>query len=158
MFLKSGASVHSRLMVTFNWTRLTDRGSFAPIRFGALWNHRAKCVHRPRSSDFLILEINVKVLLESILVQVHGVIRLFCRSRLPQAASHMRALAFGNYEEKTYFIVNPNWVIDLLLEGVEFWFQHATRKGNHIKLNNKVMPMCSYVTDIVSEASCFQTP
>ncbi|KAG5823921.1 hypothetical protein H9Q74_005991 [Fusarium xylarioides] len=101
MFLKSGASVHSRFMVVFNWTRPTDRSSFAHIRLGALWAHRAKGVRRPDNSDFLILEINAKVLLESILIQVHGAIRPVSRLKLPEAAPHMRALAFGNYEEKS---------------------------------------------------------
>ncbi|KAF5717120.1 hypothetical protein FMUND_5938 [Fusarium mundagurra] len=158
MFLKSGASLHSRFMVVFNWTRPTNRSSFAYIHLGALWAHHFKGDLRPYNSDFLILEINAKVLLESILIKVHGVIRPASRLKLPEAASYMKALAFGNYEEKKYFIVETNWVSELLLEGVKFWFKYATRKGNDTKLNNKVMTICSYVTDKVSEASCCQGP
>lgn len=157
MFLKSGASVHSRFTVVFNWTRPVDRRPFVYIRFGALWYHHTKGFH-PGDSEFLILEINAKVLLDSILVRVHEVIRPASRLELPEAASHMKAIAFGNYEEKKYFLVETNWVSELLLEGVKFWFQHATRKGDDRKLDNKVMTIFSFVTGFVSEASCRQGP
>lgn len=158
MFLKSGASVHSRLKVVFNWTRSADRRRFAHIHLGALWIHFMKGTYRPVSSEFLILEINAKVLLESILLQVHGAIRPSSRLKLPKAASHMKALAFGNYEEKDYFIVETNWMSDLVLEGVKLWFQHTTRKSDRMKLNNNVMTICSYVTDKLSESSCRRGP
>ncbi|KAH7233732.1 hypothetical protein IWW34DRAFT_906212 [Fusarium oxysporum f. sp. albedinis] len=156
MFLKSGASVHSRLKVVFEWSRPVSRRCFAHIRLGTLCFHRTN--GRPDNSDFLILEINARVLLESILVQVHRAIRPVSRLKLPEAASHMKALAFGSYEKKKYFIVDTNWVSELLLEGVKLWFQHATRKHDDMKLNNTVMTICSYVTDKVSEASCRRGP
>ncbi|KAF4943648.1 hypothetical protein FGADI_13275 [Fusarium gaditjirri] len=158
MFLKAGASVHSRIKVVFNWSRPDDRRSFAHIRLDALWLYRTKDIVRPDNSDFMILEINAKVLLESILVQVHGAIGPASRLKVPEAESYMKALAFGNYEEKKYFIVDRDCVSELLLDGVRLWFQDATRKHDVMELNNKVMRICSCDTDEVSKASCRQGP
>lgn len=157
MFLKSGASLHSRFKVVFSWPE-PDICNLADIRLGALWLHRFKGNFRPDNSDFLILEINAKVLLESILIPVNGLIRPASRLKLPEAAPYMKALAFGNYEEQKYFIVHKNWVSDFLLEGVKVWLQHVTRKGDDIKLKEEVTSICSYATDKVSEASCRQAP
>ncbi|CCT75911.1 uncharacterized protein FFUJ_11959 [Fusarium fujikuroi IMI 58289] len=156
MFLKSGASVQSRFKIVFSWCRVPERRLPAHISLEALCIHPYKRFPCPDNSGFLILEINAKVLLESILVQVHGAIRPVSRLRLPEAASHTKALAFGNWNKKEYFIVDRNWVSELLVEGVKLWFRHATSKGDDTKLNNTVMKMCCCVTDKVSEASCRQ--
>lgn len=156
MFLRSGASVQSRFKIVFSWCRVPERRLPAHISLEALFIHPYKRFPCPDNSGFLILEINAKVLLESILVQVHGAIHPVSRLRLPEDASHTKALAFGNWSKKEYFIVDRNWVSELLVEGVKLWFRHATRKGDDTKLNNTVMGMCRYVTDKVSEASCRQ--
>ncbi|CVL03615.1 uncharacterized protein FMAN_15097 [Fusarium mangiferae] len=158
MFLKSGASVQSRFKIVFSWCRAPERRLPAHISLEALCIHPYKRFPCPDNCGFLILEINAKVLLEPILVQVHGAIRPVSRLRLPEAASHTKALAFGNWNKKEYFIVDRNWVSELLVEGVKLWFRHATRKGDDTKLNNTVMGMCRYVTGKVGEGSCRQDP
>ncbi|KAF5635799.1 hypothetical protein F52700_5111 [Fusarium sp. NRRL 52700] len=90
-------------------------------------------------------------------VRVHRLTRPASRLKLPEAVSHMKALAFGNDEKNEYFTVDTNWVSDLLLEGVKLWFEHATRKVLDLKFDHKVTTMCSYATENVSEASCRQS-
>ncbi|KAF5676656.1 hypothetical protein FCIRC_6951 [Fusarium circinatum] len=71
--------------------------------------------------------------------------------KLPEVVPYMKAVAFGNYEEKKYFIVDANWISDSLLEGVKLWFQHPTRNRHDMNLTNKVIAIFSYFTGKISE-------
>ncbi|KAG4291790.1 hypothetical protein FPRO06_13043 [Fusarium proliferatum] len=146
---EDGNVLHDREIVEFmiengynpNWPGSSETTT---CKFGSPWLQYLLTLHRQLS--------------HTAKVRVHEVIRPASRLELPEAASHMKAIAFGNYEEKKYFLVETNWVSELLLEGVKFWFQHATRKGDDRKLDNKVMTIFSFVTGFVSEASCRQSP
>ncbi|KAF5545951.1 hypothetical protein FMEXI_5867 [Fusarium mexicanum] len=139
-----------------NWPGTSE---LTTSRFGSPWLQYLSTLHGELSDitvDILHSTQAPKVL--DTILQVHGIIHPASRLKLPEAAPYMKALAFGNYEKKEYFIVETNWVSDLLLEGVKLWLENAPKKHDGMKLNNKVMKICSHATDKARESPCHQAP